>query len=262
MRTREAIPRYTSRRTEEGYTVSQESWTSDGSTTVPERLRPAIAAANRFGLPMPWHEQRLRSSWNSTYVAHFVASLGAQADADRFYQVLDSDADILLPVLGKFGGIASAEPLLDDRLAPIITRCALLGDDEFFESLCNLLRHVVSKAAVPPLSALLGRWASRFDRTSSVLSADSIGLWRGFARLKDHSHFREIRGWRRILENALPANIRWLHKQDIMRVLETDAGSYLTVESRLMRDKDWVHFYHSEIDRLDEAAERLFMEVR
>jgi len=195
---------------------------------------------------MPWHEQRLRSSWNDTYVVHFVDSLGAQADAERFYETLNSDADMLIPALGKFGGVATVEHLLDERLGPIISRSALLGDDVFFENLCNLLRHVQSQAAVPLLSALLGRWASRFDLASSAVTADSIGLWRGFAPLKDHPRFREVKGWRKILENVLHANMRWFHKQDIMRVLETDAASYLTVENRVMRDKDWVHFYQSE----------------
>lgn len=47
-----------------------------------------------------------------------------------------------------------------------------------------------------------------------------------------------------------------------MRVLEGDPGSYVTVESQLSREENWVHFTRSEIDSLDEAAERLFRELR
>ena len=69
--------------TAEGHVVGQESSTSTGGTSIAERLRPAIAAANRFDLPMPWHAERLRWPWIGTYAVQFIASLGAQGDADR-----------------------------------------------------------------------------------------------------------------------------------------------------------------------------------
>lgn len=248
--------------TPKGHVVGQESSTSTGGTSIPERLRPAIAAANRFELPMPWHDERLRWPWIGTYGAQFIASLGAQGDADRLYQALDSDADILLPFLGRHDGLKVTEPLLDERLAPILHRYLMLGDDAFFESLCNLVQRISSPAALPLLSGLLGRWASRFDVTSLIPQAENIELWRGFARLREHSRFRDVAGWRKTLEKVLAANIRWFHKQDIMRALEHDPGSYVTVESRLSREENWVHFNRCEIDSLDEAAERLFHETR
>lgn len=244
-----------------GHVVGRESSTSTGSTSIPERLRPAIAAANRFDLPMPWHSERLRWPWISTYGVQFIASLGAQGDADRFYQVLESDADILLPLLGRFDGLKATESLLDERLAPILHRYLLLGDDAFFESLCNLVQRILTPAAVPLLLGLLGRWASRFDVISPAQHAKNIELWRGFARLKEHPRFREVAGWRKTLENVLAVNMRWFHKQDIVRVLEGDPGSYVTIESRLSREENWVHFNRSEIDTLDEAADRLFHET-
>jgi hypothetical protein len=248
--------------THEGHVVGQESSTSTGGMSIPERLRPAVAAANRFDLPMPWHGERLRRPWIGTYGVQFIASLGAQGDADRLYQALDSDADILLPFLGRLDGLKAIEPLLDERLAPILHRHLLLGDDAFFESLCNLVQRISVPTAVPLLSGLLGRWASRFDVTSPLLQAENIELWRGFARLKEHPSFRDVAGWRKTLESVLATNIRWFHKQDIVRVLEGDPGSYVTVENRLSREENWVHFNLCEIDRLDEAAERLFRETR
>ena len=211
---------------------------------------------------MPWHAERLRWPWVGTYGAQFIASLGAQGDADRLYQALESEADILLPFLGRLDGLKATEPLLDERLAPVLHRYLLLGDDAFFESLCNLAQRISSAMAVPILSGLLGRWASRFDVASPVPQAENIELWRGFARLREHPRFREVAGWRKILENVLAANMRWFHKQDIVRVLEGDPGSYVIVESRLLREENWVHFNRCEIDSLDEAAERLFHETR
>ena len=244
--------------TPEGHVVGRESSTSTGGVSIPDRLRPAIAAANRFDLPMPWHDERLRWPWISTYAVNFIASLGAQGDADRLYQALEANADVLLPFLGNLNGLKATEPLLDERLAPIMHRYLMLGDDAFFESLCNLAQRIEGRTAAPLLSGLLGRWAARFDLKSSVLQAENIELWRGFARLKEHPRFRQVPGWRKTLENVLPASMRWFHRQDILRVLEGDPGSYVTVESRLSREENWMHFNRSEIESLDEAAERLF----
>jgi len=92
--------------------------------------------------------------------------------------------------------------------------------------------------------------------------ARSNELWRGFARLREHPRFREIAGWRSILEMVLAANIWWFHKQEIARVLESDPGSYVTIEIRLAREENWVHFSRCEIDSLNAAVERLFHETR
>jgi hypothetical protein len=246
--------------TAEGHTVGRESSTWTGGSSIRERLRPAIAAANRFELPMAWHDERLRWPWIGTYGAQFVASLGAQSDAERLYQALESDGDVLLPFLGRLDGLQATGSLLDERLAPILHRYLMLGDDDFFESLCNLVQRISSQAAIPLLSGLLARWASRIDVRSPVLQLENIELWRGFARLREHPRFRDVTGWRQTLENVLAANVWWFHKQDIMRVLENDPGSYVTVESRMSREENWVHFNRCEIDSLDEAAERLFHE--
>ncbi|MFZ2318422.1 MAG: hypothetical protein WAW12_00990, partial [Pseudomonas sp.] len=260
---RTAVVRFTPSMTftPKGHVVGRESWTSTGGTSMPERLRPAIAAANRFELPMAWHDERLQWPWISSYGTQFIASLGAQGDAERLYQALESSADVLLPFLGRSDGIKATEHLLDERLAPILQRYILLGDDALFESLCNLVKQIRSPSAVPLLSGLLGRWVSRFDVRSQAMHDESVELSRGFARLREHPRFYEVTGWRKTLESALVTNMRWYHEQDIMRVLERDPGSYVTVESRLSREENWVHFNRSEIDTLDEAAEKLFHEV-
>ncbi len=68
-------------------------------------------------------------------------------------------------------------------------------------------------------------------------------------------------GWRKNLENVLAANVKWFDNQNVERVLEGDPSSYVTIENRLSREQDWVHFSRSEIDTLDEAADRLFHEA-
>ena len=55
--------------------------------------------------------------------------------------------------------------------------------------------------------------------------------------------------------------MRWYEKQTITRVLERDPRTYVQLESLLFRSEDWEHFFEDEIDRLQEAAERLFGQV-
>jgi len=187
---------------------------------------------------MPWHQQRLNWPWTQTYASSFISSLGAQGDADQLYTALEANPDILLPFLGNYQGLMVTGPLLDDRLAPIIHRFISLGDDAFFEALCNLTSQIQSSAADPILKCLLDRWVSRFDLQAWTLQGESIELWRGFARLKEHPRFRDVQGRR--------------------GALEIDPASYVTIERCLSREEDWITFNISEIDRLDDSADRLF----
>jgi hypothetical protein len=50
----------------------------------------------------------------------------------------------------------------------------------------------------------------------------------------------------------------WCGKQNIVRVLERDPRSYTQIESVLFRTTEFERSRHSEPDRLDDAAERLF----
>lgn len=248
--------------TEAGHVVGQRSSTSTNTASIPDRLRPAIAAANLYALPMRWHSERLEWPWVNSYAAHFLASLGLQGNPDRFYEALEADPDILLPALSKPAGLAAAGDLLGDRLAPVLQRCLSLGDESFFECLCILAGKLSRHAAVPVLTGLLQRWVSSYAVGTPDLQADKPEMWRGFARLSEHPNFRCIAGWRKSLEGVLSTQMAGYRMQSIMRVLEVDPGSYVIVEEQLAREVDWVHYWRSEIDRLDEAAERLFHQLR
>lgn len=245
------------------HTVVESSWTSQGGdASIVEQLKPAIAAANRFELPMHWHDEYLKWPYIDRYGKQFIASLGAQGDGDRLFQVLDSNADILLPFLGKQDGLKVVRSLLDERLVPVLHRCLPLGDDDFFEILCNLVQQVSSEKAVPVLAGLLARWASRFNTRSPIVQAENIQLWRGFKRLGEHPRFYDVPDWRIIVEKVMDKNIDWFRKQEIMQMIENDPSSYVTIERELLQEENWHHFRICRINRLDEAAENLFSQVR
>lgn len=249
--------------TQNGHLVSQRRVTTinseDSSSTF---IRPAIAAANRFGLNIPWHQELLTGVFASTYVPKFLACLGAQNDSVRFYEELVENADVLL---SHICNAAKAKPILnyiDARIVPFLSRYAFSGTDEFFEGLCTLALQVNTPEIDDVLAGLFFRWTQRFDIGSVVLQHDqNHELWRGFDRLAEHPRFGMIEGWQSRLASVLHTPIARYHSQNIVRVLERDPRSYILIESLLFKAENWEHFHQDEIDRLDDASERLFHQL-
>ena len=75
--------------TPNGHTVAQRRVTmTNGGETSGTFIRPAIAAANRFGVNIPWHQELLAGVFAATYVPRFLACLAAQNDSSKFYEDL------------------------------------------------------------------------------------------------------------------------------------------------------------------------------
>ena len=113
--------------TEAGFTVQgTRSESIPQHKDVREKLRPALVAANRFGLRIPWHRDlllgaRSHDSWNRTntnsgYVSALLASLGAQEDASRLYEELEEHGDVLLP---RFDDVQRLYPALQGSRRPL-----------------------------------------------------------------------------------------------------------------------------------------------
>lgn len=242
-----------------GHVVAQRRVTMTSAETVAAVIRPAIAAANRFGMNIPWHQELMTGPSATPYVRKFLASLGAQNDSARFYEELGEHVDVLLPVLCNQTQAAPILKYIDARIVSFLLRYISSGTDELFEGLCILAAHVNSPEIDSVLSGLLYRWTQRFDMKSPILQHNqNYALWRGFKRLIDHPRFEMIDGWQSRLALVLQAQLAWYNAQDIVRALERDPRSYTLIESRLFRATNWGHFHQDEIDRLDAAAERLF----
>lgn len=247
--------------TKEGHLVSQRRTTYRSGPSLPDRLRPAIAAANRFSLPMPWHTKQLEDPLGETYASGFLTCLAAQGDGARFYSALaEAEAeDSLMPALCQNAHVLSAQLELDGRLIPALTRFLSVGEDELFEGLCILAKHIDTPEIQPILEGLLHRWIQRFDvQGNRPQNDDAFLLWRGFARLTEHPRFDSIPDWPQQLEAVLKAPMAWYHAQSIIRVLERDSGSYALIETRLIKETNWEHYLVDEVERLDRAAEALF----
>jgi hypothetical protein len=249
--------------TKEGHQVAQRQTTSTGEPSLPDRLRPAIVAANCSGLPIPWHTKLLEGSLGESYAAKFLECLAAQDDATRFYVALAEAEHVLMPVLCQNAYVLSAKLVIDVRLVPALARFLHAGGDNFFEGLCILAKRIDAPEIQPILEGLLHRWAQRFDlQVGSQEPDEAYLLWRGFARLSEHPRFEAIPDWPLQLEAALSTPMAWYRSQPIMRVLERDPGSYFFVESRLFKEANWEHYREDEVERLDRAAEALFGDIQ
>ena len=246
-----------------GHVVGQRrvTYTNSGEC-VNALMRPALAAANNFGLPNPWHEELLTGISAATYAPKYLACLGARNDGDRFYDELTRYEDVLMPLLCN---AQQAKPVLkyvDRRIVPFLARYISSGTDELFEGLCALALQVDAPEIEPVLAGLLYRWTKRFDVTAATLQHyENDALWRGFNRLVEHPRFTMIEGWQSSLSSVLSAPMSWYHTENIVRVLERDPRSYILIESRLFKAANWEHFHWDEIDRLDDAAEKLFHQL-
>ncbi|MDX8400306.1 MAG: hypothetical protein R8K20_08675, partial [Gallionellaceae bacterium] len=148
---------------------------------------------------------------------------------------------------------------VDLRIIPFLNRYVSSGTDAFFEGLCTLALQIVSPEIDIVIAGLFYRWTQQFDVTSRNLQHhDNHHLWRGFNLLAEHPRFNKINDWQSHLAALLQANISWYQKQEIVRVFERDPRSYIQIEKMLFRYANFQHFYQDEVDRLDEAAERLF----
>jgi hypothetical protein len=249
--------------TKEGHQVAQRRTTHRGGPSLADRLRPAIAAANRFGLQIPWHAERLAGPLGESYASDLLACLAAQGDGARFYATLAEAEEMLMPALCQKAHVLSAQLEINARLIPTLTRFLAVGGDDLFEGLCILAKRIDVPEILPILEGLLHRWIQRFDvKAHRPQNDESIGLWRGFARLSEHPRFDAIPDWPQELESVLRAPMAWYRTQSIVRVLERDSGSYTLVEARLFKEANWEHSREDEVDRLDRATDTLFTQTR
>lgn len=248
---------------QESHTVAQRQQTSKGDTTPAGTwIRPAIVAANHFGIAIPWHKELLSSPYQGEYVKKLIACLSATGDSQLFYNVLYQTPHLLLPHICTYQARQLIAEFIDDRLITFLSMHASSGTEEIFEGLCALSTFIDSSAIDPTLSILFTRWTDRFKH-KSIKGVQQINhhWWRAFRSLTNHSRFEHIKDWFSLLSPVIYTPLPWYHKQDVTRILEQDSRFYIQLEPLLFKSEDWEHFYESEIERLQEAAERLFRRV-
>ena len=231
----------------------------DNHAATRAALRPAVAAANRAGIPMPWHVKLLS---DSKYLSSFVEHLGAMNDADRFYQELSVNADQILPRLNDSFQFEPIRKLIDERIVPYLSRYSSVGTDGLLEVLCAMAGRVDAPSIDSPLALLFDRWIHRFDLKNKKAQHDhNTPLWRAFGRLRSHPRFLHIPNYDHRLIDLLLLPLRWFHKNDLVSVVLESPRSYTRLEMMLFKAAPFEHWFEDDVDRLDAAAEALFHRV-
>ncbi len=247
--------------TADGFAVAgARSESIDHNSTTRALLRPALAAANRFGLAVRWHDEMLARGDHvgQRYVSEFLGALVRQGDPVRLRDELEMHGSILLPLLGVHGA-SDVSRIVDHRLIPVLRRFANAGTDALLETLTWTARCIDDPAVDPLLAQLFHRWTRRFrPLDSSPQHLRSIPLWRAFGNLTGHCRFRQIPNYDLQLAELLKINLQWFHKNAIVAALGDSARMYATHEAMLLRAAPFEHFMRDEVDRLDDAADRLF----
>ena len=246
---------------EYGYTVAtrQVSYPS-GGLVAGDFIRPALVAANTNGMTIEWHEKMLHRPLADAYVQRILRCVAVAGNSNVLFDLLKQYSESFLQVLGSHSICTRLAPLIDGRIVPILGVNVLAGNDEMLESLTRIAQLVETPDIDSVLGLLLKRWTNRFEvsRLQDPIEP-SPHFWRAFQNLSNHTRFREIEGWHRILAPVLNSpRLPWYCRRDIARVLEGNSGSYIQLEMLRLRAQDWEHFYDDEIDWLDKACERLF----
>lgn len=233
---------------------------SDNNAQIRAQLRPAVAAANRFDVTIPWHLPGLS---DRGYLAAFLRHLGVAGDAERFYEALARHGDVMVPQFADSSLIAPILELVDTRLIPHLSLYAGAGTDNLLESLCSLAQRIDDPSIDPVLASLFARWFRRFDpKNKEPQHDDNIPLWRALGSLRAHPRFRRIPDYDLRLMELLHVPMRWFHKDEIVKTLLDCPRSYIRLEAMLLKSASFEHWHEDEVDRLDAAADTLFRQVQ
>jgi hypothetical protein len=228
-------------------------------------LRPALAAANRFGICIPWHRAQLTSELGSSYADRFFASLGALGNRDRFLAELNQNADAIVPLLDRPERASAIAHLVDERVLSVLARYVDSGPPRFFQALCILLCEVKEPVVRPVLATLFRRWLMLLDQLQSRKSrfdpnrAEWRAVWQTFSLLKRHPQFKSIpQVASRLLDVLTRHELHWVNKHDILAILKDEPSAYIRFEYSVVHSVVFEHYPQDEVDEYDTAADTLF----
>jgi hypothetical protein len=228
-------------------------------------LRPALAAANRFGVDIPWHRAQLMGEFRATYADRFFASLAAFDDRDRFLVELNVNEDLIVPLFDQPGRTQVLSRLVDERVLPILARHLASGPASLFQGLCTLVCHVDTSEVDPVLGAVFRRWLVLLDQLQSRDDRfnhnrpEWRAVWQTLSLLRRHPRVMFIpQVVPRLLQVLGRYQLHWVHKQDIMTTLERAPAAYLQFEQAVIHSSVFEHYFNDEVDRYDGVADALF----
>ena len=248
----------------EGYTVARRQVSYSGGQETPGSfIRPAIVAANSYGVEIHWQGGLLKGTSVGRNVERVLNCISVSGNAEILYELLQRYPEDLLGPLGSYPMCEHIGSLIDARIVPILAANLTTGTVKMLESLSRLARKIQGPEIDRVLAFIFSRWVGHFQtRQTGEGLESSHHYWRAFGELTSHPRFKLIGDWpEKLVPILYSPDLAWFRKQDVARVLEGDPRSYIHLENVLFKSQDWEHFYHEEIDLLDRSCDRLFNEV-
>lgn len=235
----------------------------DQHAAVRKRLRPLLAAINRFGIVISWHRALLAPTHlNSEYVKAYLQQIRLQNNQAVFQADLEQNGDLLLNACKQPEVHRLILPLINEQWVPALIRFSSIGSTELLQFVCMAASHITSPAIDPVLAAAFKRWLSWFDRQEKLPQhSENWPLWRAFTLLSRHPRFRQISGYEQQLAALCSLNLAAHLKQELISSMSHQPGSYIFIEQQLMKAASFEIYAYDEVDKLDDAADKLFYEV-
>jgi len=237
----------------------------DNGKGLRQKLRPALLAANNIPFSnFSWFNEALSSYQSKELIIELLNQFVFKQDAEKLYSELKQNDDFASVFFSSFLHNQPVLALMDNRLLPILNRYRNVGGSNIFENLCFLSRYVERQEITPVLEHLLERFSKLFVNKTweEVIKAENdVAHWRGFTNLIQHPRFNDVSNWEDVLRQVTLSPIRWFHKQDIYRVLERSPKAYVAIEQTLFKEAPFEIYAVDEVDRLDDAADRLFHQL-
>jgi len=228
---------------------------------IREAIRPALVIANCFNEQIVWHQRLLEENkyHQNEYVRSLLAVIAVKKDSARLYDELEMFGDIYLEHFKDYSKYKLVEDLFDERVIPFLNRWANVGNDEILEVICRIALRLNGSIIDNILATLFYSWCKLLKTSYKNQHSENIHLWRAFKCLKDNPRFTQILDYDLRLSELLSLNIKWYNKNEIVEVLCKSPKMYYKIETLLIHKVSFEHFFIDEVDKLDEAAQQLFM---
>ena len=247
-----------------GYTVASRRVSYSGrQETSGSLIRPAIVAANSYGIEIHWQGSMFKGAFVGKNVERVLSCISVSGNAEILYELRQRYPEEFLGPLGSHPLCEHIGPFIDDRIVPLLAANLTSGTAEMLESLSRLARKIQGPEIDRVLAFIFSRWIGHFKGQQTGEGFElSHQYWRAFRELASHPRFELIENWpEKLVPILYSPDLAWFRKQDVARVLEGDPRSYIHLENVLFKSQAWEHFYHEEIDLLDQSCDRLFNEV-
>ncbi len=149
------------------------------------------------------------------------------------------------------------------RWIPALKRYSSLGSVVLLRSVCSLASFIDDPQIDEVLASAFYRWLTWFARNSDkVQHQENHPLWQTFHALSRHPRFKRIPNFDIRLAEICQLRLHWVHAESIVNTILDQPRSYAFLECRLIKAAPFEIYLYDEVDKLDDAADKLFRAVQ